>query len=250
MRRPWRFAGIWDALHNWHAAAERFGQHQRGPQLFIKQLEERRVLTAAVNTVIIAPAVLASMTEGAALSLEPGAASESGGHGADIGSDHGTDPGNNSPPPATAAHDGASDVDSQVGSDAGSHVASEIGASSATSSSETNPATVVTPPQADAQAGLTLTVASDQSVDEGALLSITDLGSFTDSVGEGTEPPVDPAIVGAGTYTYTINWGDGTAADTGTATIDVPGSHGYADRGLVRRQHTYADNGVYTVTVS
>ena len=53
-----------------------------------------------------------------------------------------------------------------------------------------------------------------------------------------------------GPFTFTINWGDGTPVDGGTATIDVAGSPGVPTAGSFDGSHTYADNGVYTVTVT
>jgi uncharacterized delta-60 repeat protein len=76
------------------------------------------------------------------------------------------------------------------------------------------------------------------TVAEGRELSLVDLGTFTDP-GFGTE-----------TFTYTINWGDGTTADTGSPAIDVAGSEGIDTAGSFDGSHTYADNGAYTVTVT
>src|SRR5262249_22146313 len=52
------------------------------------------------------------------------------------------------------------------------------------------------------------------------------------------------------TFTYSIDWGDGRPVDTGTPTIDVPGSPGVLTQGSFDGSHTYADNGIYTVTVT
>ncbi len=84
-----------------------------------------------------------------------------------------------------------------------------------------------------------LTVVGDQIVDEGATLSLTDLGTFT-----------DPGFGPTETFTYTINWGDGTATDGGTATIDVAGGAGQETSGSFDGSHVYADNGVYSVEVT
>ena len=83
----------------------------------------------------------------------------------------------------------------------------------------------------------TLAVLGNQTADEGTLLSLIDLGTITDP-GFGTE-----------TFDYYILWGDSTAADTGGATIDVPGSVGVDTEASFDGTHTYADDGVYTVTV-
>lgn len=53
------------------------------------------------------------------------------------------------------------------------------------------------------------------------------------------------------TYNYTINWGDGSPADAGTATIDSAGVNiGDIVQGSFDGSHTYADDGVYTVTAT
>ena len=67
-----------------------------------------------------------------------------------------------------------------------------------------------------------LTVAHDRRVDEGTELSITNIGQFTAGGIEGQGP--------SDNFTYSIDWGDGTPANSGTATIDVLGSAGRADR--------------------
>ena len=54
------------------------------------------------------------------------------------------------------------------------------------------------------------------------------------------------------THTATIDWGDGTLEDAGAVTeapFGPPGSTAGAD-GTVDGSHIYADNGVYTVTVT
>jgi PKD repeat protein len=90
----------------------------------------------------------------------------------------------------------------------------------------------------------TLTVVGNQTVNEGAVLSLTDLGTFTDPGFN------NPAAGTAETFTYSINWGDGTVADTGSATVDVPGAQGALTKGSFDGGHTFADNGTYTVTVT
>ncbi len=53
------------------------------------------------------------------------------------------------------------------------------------------------------------------------------------------------------TYDYTINWGDGSPADAGAATIDVPGVNiGDTVQGSFDGSHTYADDGLYSVTAT
>ncbi len=66
----------------------------------------------------------------------------------------------------------------------------------------------------------TLTVVGNQVTTEGAVLEIIDLGTFT-----------DPGFGPTETFTYTIDWGDGSPHDSGGATIDVPGSAGVLTAG-------------------
>ncbi|MCA9237635.1 MAG: PKD domain-containing protein, partial [Planctomycetales bacterium] len=98
----------------------------------------------------------------------------------------------------------------------------------------------------------TLAVVADQTVAEGSLLSLTDIGTFTDPGFDNPLNVIDPISAGEveETFTYSINWGDGTAVDTGMATVDGPGSPGVLTAGSFDGAHTYADDGVYTVTVS
>ncbi|MBA3480755.1 MAG: hypothetical protein H0T51_02975, partial [Pirellulales bacterium] len=95
----------------------------------------------------------------------------------------------------------------------------------------------------------TLTVVGNQSVDEGSQLSLTNIGSFTDP---GFNNPLNPLPGGetTETFTFTINWGDGTAISAGAATVDALGNIGVPTAGSFDGQHTYADNGVYTVSVT
>ena len=93
----------------------------------------------------------------------------------------------------------------------------------------------------------TLTVAPNQTINEGAQLSITNIGQFTDP---GFDNPLNVGGETSETFTYAINWGDGTPVDSGPPTIDVPGSPGVLTAGSFDGQHIYADNGVYTVTVT
>ncbi len=91
----------------------------------------------------------------------------------------------------------------------------------------------------------TVTPITNQTVNEGNLLSLATAATVAD-------PGYDNAALGSSeTFTYTINWGDGTSPGAGTVTNRVSGSAGTATTGAVENvSHTYADNGVYTVTVT
>lgn len=98
----------------------------------------------------------------------------------------------------------------------------------------------------------TLTVPGPQTVNEGGVLSLPDIGQFTDP---GFNNPLNAGNVLNGgetteDFTYEINWGDGSANSTGAATIDQLGSPGTSTAGSFDGSHIYADNGVYTVTVT
>ena len=84
----------------------------------------------------------------------------------------------------------------------------------------------------------TVNAGSDQTVDEGDTISL-DPATFNDL---GT----------LDTHTATIDWGDGTAPKPGTVTESPFGPPGSASgaNGTVSASHVYADNGVYTVTVT
>lgn len=84
----------------------------------------------------------------------------------------------------------------------------------------------------------TVTAITDQTVAEGTALNLTDIATFEDP-GFDTE-----------TFTYSVDWGDGSLADTGNATIDTNGSAGTKTLGSLDGSHIYADNGIYTVTIT
>ena len=93
----------------------------------------------------------------------------------------------------------------------------------------------------------TLTVASNQVVDENTAFFLSDIGSFVDPGFHNSAPfPNGPTFE---SFTYHIQWGDGTAADQGSATIDVPGGPGQPTSGSFDAGHTYITDGIYTVTV-
>ena len=97
-----------------------------------------------------------------------------------------------------------------------------------------------------------LAVASNRHIDEGKTLSITNVGTFTDPAF------ADGALDNTKSFTYDIDWGDGTAHSTGAATIDAAGSVGTPTSGSFNGSHVYAlpyadfvgPSGDYTVTVT
>ena len=93
----------------------------------------------------------------------------------------------------------------------------------------------------------TLTVVGSQAVNEGAALNLTNIGTFTDPGFDNSLNPLPGERTE--TFTYSINWGDGTTTVTGGATVDVAGGAGVLTQGSFDGGHVYADNGTYTVTV-
>lgn len=90
-----------------------------------------------------------------------------------------------------------------------------------------------------------LTVPANQTVVAGVPLSITDIGSISD---EGfRQLNADPATTE--TFTYTINWGDGSSLDSGTARIDRHGNSSRSTLASFNGSHTYPAPGNYTVRV-
>ena len=77
---------------------------------------------------------------------------------------------------------------------------------------------------------------SDQTIEEGSLLSITDIASFTDAGFGITE-----------TFTYFIDWGDGSAIETGAAPRTFSETIGGFAFGSFNGSHVYADDGMYLV---
>jgi hypothetical protein len=92
-----------------------------------------------------------------------------------------------------------------------------------------------------------LAAAGNQTGPEDAVFNIPNIGTFLDA---GFDNPANPNGASVETFTYTINWGDTSPTDSGSATVDTVGSPGVATAGHVDGSHTYADPGVYTVTVT
>lgn len=77
-------------------------------------------------------------------------------------------------------------------------------------------------------------------------ISIINIGQFTDP-GFGAPLATPPKTE---TFTYTINWGDGTAVNSGTATIDSLGNATTTTKGSFDGAHTYTAAGAYVVTLT
>ncbi len=91
-----------------------------------------------------------------------------------------------------------------------------------------------------------LAVVADQSAIAGQAISITNIGTISDTGFENTQ--ASPAT--SESFTYTIHWGDGTANDQGIATIDSQGNgSGAMTVASFDGTHTYASAGNWTVTV-
>jgi len=84
----------------------------------------------------------------------------------------------------------------------------------------------------------TLNAGGNQTVNEGATVNLAP-ATFND---KGTKD----------THTATVNWGDNTATDAATVTETPTGPPGSTVglNGTISASHVYADNGVYTVTVT
>lgn len=84
----------------------------------------------------------------------------------------------------------------------------------------------------------TVTPIVNQTVAEGSLLSLTNIGTFT-----------DPGVESGGLFVFSIDWGDGSAARTGTATVDQAGTVLLPTQGSFDGAHTYANDGTFVVTL-
>jgi PKD repeat protein len=87
----------------------------------------------------------------------------------------------------------------------------------------------------------------DQTINEGALLSLANLGTFTDP---GVDNPLNPGAEKQESFTYDVDWGDGRDAIVGQAVADTDGSPAVFSTGSFDGSHTFADNGTYTVKVT
>lgn len=89
----------------------------------------------------------------------------------------------------------------------------------------------------------TLTATGAKTVRTGTELQITDVGAISDPGFANASAP-QPTVE---TFTYTINWGDETPVENGTATIDRTGGPSLPTLASFDGQHVFANAGVYTV---
>ncbi len=92
----------------------------------------------------------------------------------------------------------------------------------------------------------TLIDRSDRTQTQDIEFSIIDIGSFSDPGFDQSTAPT-PTVE---TFTYRIDWGDGTPADTGTATVDRKGAVNLATLGSFDGRHIYENIGRYKVVVT
>jgi hypothetical protein len=89
----------------------------------------------------------------------------------------------------------------------------------------------------------TVVAVPNQAVNSGTLLTLNPIATFS-----------DPVFAGSPTFSYSINWGDGSSPDSGTGSSVTVGSPGVLTTGSVNDSHTYTIGGkkssVFTVTVT
>lgn len=90
-----------------------------------------------------------------------------------------------------------------------------------------------------------LSAITDKAGQVGVPLTLQALGQFTDA-GFGLPFSIPPSTE---TFTYRVQWGDGTPDSTGVASILSLGSPGQPTVGFFDAQHTYSDIGTYLVKV-
>ncbi len=232
MRQPWQLAGIWHKFRkSWRIRNRRWGREELTPQLFSRRLEERRVLTVGP----MAATGMGSLAAAVALGREPAALASNDSLSTskgDVSKGDAIKADATRLSQAAIAPQGAAKVDS-------AQLATGRSTSPSGGGNVAAAQVQVSQPQLS-EDSLVLGVAGDQSVDEGSQLSITDIGQFTES---------DSSSL-SDTFTYSIDWGDGRPADSGSATIDSSGSSESPTMGSFDGQHIYADNGDYTVNVT
>jgi len=92
----------------------------------------------------------------------------------------------------------------------------------------------------------TLTIVGNQLVIRDQVLTLTNIGSISDPgfANPAATPPSSE------TFPFTINWGDGSAADTGTATLDRSGNATTPTLASFDGSHRYTSTGTFTVSVA
>jgi uncharacterized repeat protein (TIGR01451 family) len=89
----------------------------------------------------------------------------------------------------------------------------------------------------------TVTTVPNQAINSGTALVLNPVATFS-----------DPVFSGGPTFTYSIDWGDKSPADSGTVSSVTVGSPGVLTTGLVNGTHTYTISGkrkdTFTVTVT
>ena len=89
----------------------------------------------------------------------------------------------------------------------------------------------------------------NQVLHESDNLPIINLGTITDPGFNNPQNPLSPPNGSTEVFRYFVDWGDGTTASTGDATIDNIGSVGIPTAASFDGSHVYADDGTYTVHV-
>jgi PKD repeat protein len=84
--------------------------------------------------------------------------------------------------------------------------------------------------------------ANNVTLAEGETLALSDIASFSDPGFDNPagSPPTQE------TFTFTVDWGDASAGDSGPATITTPGAAGTPTTGSFAANHVYADNNTYS----
>src|SRR5262249_39552897 len=85
------------------------------------------------------------------------------------------------------------------------------------------------------------------TVNLGDTLTLPNIGQFTDP---GFDNPLNIGGETTETFSFVIDWGDGSPVDSGPGTVDTPGNVGILTAGSFDGSHLYTAPGVYTVTVT
>ena len=228
MRARSKLVGLLKRVRSLHRGGRPSIREDFFPQCYVRQLEQRRVLSVNVN----AGADQTDVNEGEVVALESATFTDQAiSHTAEIDWGDGITE--------------AGTVDELFGTVAGSHIYADNGIYTVTvrvsdtdSFGETGEDTFSV---TVGNIAPSLTVAENQMVDEGTLLDIT----FTDP---GFDNPHNTGGELSESFFFSVDWGDGTGPNFGVPTIDTPGRDDVPTAGSFG--HIYADNGLYTVTVT